>query len=477
MTPNAKNMDFDFQVIGSGLAGSEAALVLARAGARVRLFEQKPKFFSAAHKLKGPAELVCSNSLKSTELTSAHGLMKAELMALQSPVLTAAYEARVPGGKALSVDREVFSNAVALKIQNEPRICLVEEKISELPEKIPTLIATGPLTTPELIQNILKLCGDQGLYFYDATSPVVALDSLDLSRFFWGNRNQDGDDYLNLPLNKEEYRAFRDNVMAAEKVESHIEGEEIQYFEGCLPIEELARRGEDTLAFSCMRPIGFQRQLPKKAYAIIQFRREKAVGDLLNMVGFQTRMKWPEQERVFRMLPGMANAQFVRLGAMHRNSFINAPLHLNDRLQMKAAAHLSMAGQLTGSEGYTEAIASGHYAALSMLGLPMLPETTALRSMVRYLISSDARYFQPMNFNFGLLPTLHDSSSETKRSKIMIEGGKAARNLKKSERALSDLNQWIQACKSWPTNFSREIISSPSSVLKPTEPDSLTFIA
>jgi methylenetetrahydrofolate--tRNA-(uracil-5-)-methyltransferase len=399
--------------------------------------------------------------------------MKAELQALGSPLIAAAYESRVPGGKALSVDRETFSNAVKTKIDAEKNIEVVVEVVNELPAEIPTLIATGPLTGGDLITKILNLCGDKGLYFYDATSPIVALDSLEMSHFFWGNRNQDGDDYLNLPLNKEQYRQFRDQIMAAEKVESHLPGEDIQYFEGCLPIEELARRGEDTLAFSCMRPIGFQRQLEKRAYAVIQFRREKAAGNLLNMVGFQTRMKWPEQQRVFRALPGMESAEFVRLGAMHRNTFINAPLHLDDRLRLKHAPHLSMAGQITGSEGYSEAIATGHYAALQMLGYEALPETTSLRSLVRYLVTSDARYFQPMNFNFGLLPTLSDSSILSKKDKMKIEGDKATRNLKKSERALRDLDEWLKNSGTTLKNFSSKKACSLDLAPRPIEPESL----
>ncbi|MDB5037470.1 MAG: Methylenetetrahydrofolate--tRNA-(uracil-5-)-methyltransferase TrmFO, partial [Bacteriovoracaceae bacterium] len=329
-------MKNDFFVIGAGLAGSEAALTLARSGAKVCLFEQKPKNFSAVHKLSGAAELVCSNSFKSTDVNAAHGLLKEELRLLGSPLIELAYSARIPGGKSLSVDREKFSQAVTAAIGSEKNIDFRCEQTSELPENIPTLIATGPLTSQNLIEKILKLCGDDGLYFYDATSPVVELSSLDLSKFFWASRNEDSADYLNLPLDRHEYHNFRNQVLAAEKVESHL-NEDLKFFEGCLPIEVLAERGEETLAYSCMKPIGFEAHLPKKAHAIIQFRREKAAGELLSMVGFQTRMKWPEQERVFRLLPGMENAVFARLGAMHRNTFINAPQHLNDHLQLKVS--------------------------------------------------------------------------------------------------------------------------------------------
>ncbi|MBN8555228.1 MAG: methylenetetrahydrofolate--tRNA-(uracil(54)-C(5))-methyltransferase (FADH(2)-oxidizing) TrmFO [Deltaproteobacteria bacterium] len=440
----------DFLVIGAGLAGSEAALTLANAGARVKIFEQKPKVFSAAHKLPGAAELVCSNSLKSTELSSAHGLLKEELRLLNSPLIELAHQARIPGGKALTVEREKFSSLVTTALKSHPLITFCEEQVSELPEDKKTLIASGPLTSDGLIKNILKICNDDGLYFYDATSPVVYLESLDMEKLFWANRwdasglDESKDDYLNLPLNREEYLKFRENVLAAEKTESHIAGEELAYFEGCLPIEELARRGEDTLAFSCMRPIGFQSHLPKRAHAVIQFRRERAAGELLNMVGFQTRMKWPEQEKVFRQLPGMEKAEFARLGAMHRNTFINSPLHLNEKLQIKRAPHLFMAGQITGSEGYTEAIATGHYAAMAMLGAENLPATTAMRSLVRYMITSDPKHFQPMNFNFGLLPELGFKIKERGQKKQT----KSERNQIRSERSLKDLKEWISEPKS-----------------------------
>jgi methylenetetrahydrofolate--tRNA-(uracil-5-)-methyltransferase len=425
----------NFVVIGAGLAGSEAALRLARAGHKVILYEQKPKHFSPVHKLPGAAELVCSNSFKSTEVESAHGCLKQELRLLGSPLVELAYEARVPGGKSLSVDREKFSQAVTHAILSEKNIDFRCEQVSELPQNFPTLIATGPLTSQNLIEKILKECGDEGLYFYDATSPVVALDSLDLSKFFWASRNEDGNDYLNLPLNREQYENFRDQVLAAEKVESHG-GEELKFFEGCLPIEVLAERGKDTLAFSCMKPVGFEAHLPKRAYAIIQFRREKAAGELLNMVGFQTRMKWPEQDRVFRTLPGMADAVFERFGAMHRNTFINAPLHLDARLSLKRRPQIFMAGQITGSEGYSEALATGHYAALQMMEVGQLPPTSAIQSLVRYLIESDPKYFQPMNFNFGLLPPVTLPKGKMKE-------GKRARNQVRSQRALEDLTRWI----------------------------------
>lgn len=433
----------DVIVIGAGLAGSEAAFVLARAGLKVLLFEQKPKFFSAAHKLNGAAELVCSNSFKSLEVASAHGLLKEELRLLSSPVLECALEARVPGGKALSVDREKLSALVSEKLKSHPLIEWRSEQVEELPKDKPTLIATGPLTSDALIQNILKLCGDTGLYFYDATSPVVALDSLDLTKFFWGSRNQESGDYLNLPLSREEYENFCSSVLAAEKTESHM-NEELKFFEGCLPLEVIAERGPETLKCCCMSPEGFERHTGgQRPYAVIQFRREKAAGELLSMVGFQTRMKWPEQERVFRSLPGMKDAQFMRLGAMHRNTFINAPLHLNDRLQLKYHPNFFMAGQITGSEGYTEALATGHYAALQMIAECteyknlQLPETTALRSLVRYLIQSDPRYFQPMNFNFGLLPALSGKIRKGVPKKL-------ARNQMRAERAIADITEWLQ---------------------------------
>ncbi len=443
-----KNSKYDFRVVGSGLAGSEAALVLARAGARVELFEQKPIRFSAAHKNSNAAELVCSNSLKSTELSSAHGLLKEELRLLASPLVDAACKSRVPGGKALSVDREIFSKMVTDAISGNQNIIFRREEFTEIiDDGIPTLLATGPLTSDALTKSLQDLLKDGGLYFYDATAPVVTLSSLDQSKFFWGNRHQDGDDYLNLPLDLAQYREFRDSVLAAEKFESHLPEENLKFFEGCLPIEELAIRGEDTLAFSCMRPIGFHKWTPKKAHAVIQFRREKAAGELLSMVGFQTRMKWPEQERVFRALPGMAEAEFVRLGAMHRNTFINTPLHLTDRLQLKLHPQIYMAGQITGSEGYSEAIATGHYAALQMLGHPAPPEACALRSLVRYLVTSDPKHFQPMNFSFGLLPSVNLAEVRGSASNFETPSGakiklKTLKNEFRVRRALLELNRW-----------------------------------
>ncbi len=427
-----------FNVIGAGLAGSEAALRLARAGRRVRLFEQKPQKFSSAHKLPGAAELVCSNSLKSLELNSAHGLLKQELKTLGSPLLEIAEICRVPGGKALAVEREKFSQAVTTAIENEPLIEWIREEATELPSEGPTLVATGPLTSSALIEKIRNVLEDQGLYFYDATAPVISLESLDLSHFFWGNRNQEGGDYLNLPLTQAQYLSFRELILGAEKMPAHLPEEELKFFEGCLPIEVLAERGEQTLSCSCMNPSGFREKAPAGTYAIIQFRREQAAGELLSMVGFQTRMKWPEQERVFRTLPGMANAEFVRLGAMHRNTYLNAPRHLTERLECKLKPQLFFAGQITGSEGYSEAIATGHYAALMMLGASVPPETTALRSLVRYLNLSDAKYFQPMNVNFGLLPPLENFRAKMKRG-----ARKQARQAALAERALRDLEEWI----------------------------------
>lgn len=431
----------DFLVVGAGLAGSEAALTLAQMNFNVRIYEQKPLQFSPAHKLPGAAELVCSNSLKSQELTASHGLLKEELRLLGSPLLQAAVESRIPGGKALTVNREEFSRRVSESLANHPRIEWIREPLNEIPTdpSLPTLIATGPLSSDELTKSLKSFLKDDGLYFYDATSPVVSLESLDLSKFFWGNRNQDGDDYLNLPLSKEQYLEFRENVLSAEKVQSHLLGEELKFFEGCLPLEVIAERGEDTLACSCMSADGFRGKAPEGTYALIQFRREKAAGELLSMVAFQTRMKWPEQERVFRSLPGMQNAEFVRLGAMHRNTFINAPRHLNESLQLKKSPHLYFAGQITGAEGYCEALVTGHYAALQMAQVPSLPETSGIRSLVRFLVNSDPQHFQPMNFNLGLLPPLEIQRKIKKGPRYLK---KAQRNLDKAERALKDVIAW-----------------------------------
>lgn len=433
----------DYRVIGAGLAGSEAALTLARKGYYVELWEQKPSKFSAVHRLSGAAELVCSNSLKSTELSAAHGLLKAELSSLGSPLIELAYKSRIPGGKALTVDRDIFSKKVTEAIEAESLISWKRESYDRLPDdKIKTLFATGPLTSDVLMSEISKLLGEENLYFYDATSPVLELDSLDMDHFFWASRNDDlTQDYLNLPLNKEQYIEFHKDLVEADKAPAHLEEEKLQFFEGCLPIEVLAERGQDTLAFGPMKPVGLRHPKFPKTYAVIQFRREKAAGELLNMVGFQTRMKWPEQERVFKKLPGMKDASFVRLGAMHRNSFINTPHHLDERMSLKAKPTYFFAGQITGSEGYTEAICSGHYAALQMTNQPALPEQTAMKSLIRYLVSSDPKYFQPMNFNFGLLPDLDEAEKIQYRKKFRKEFRHELKR-EKSRRALAALEAW-----------------------------------
>jgi methylenetetrahydrofolate--tRNA-(uracil-5-)-methyltransferase len=428
-------------IIGAGLAGSEAALVLANEGQRVILYEQKPHHFSGAHKLPGAAELVCSNSFKSLEPAQGAGLLKQELLDLGSPVIRLALENRVPGGKALSVDREKFSEAVTHALKEHPLIELRAERADKLPEAGTVVVASGPLTSDDLIQDILKLCNDQGLFFYDATSPVVSLDSLDLKHFFWASRNQEGDDYLNLPLTKEQYTAFRELILSAEKSEGHLPEEKMKFFEGCLPIEVLAERGEQVLSCSAMKPSGFGEHSNRETYAVIQFRREKAAGELLSMVAFQTRMKWGEQERVLKTLPGMAEANFVRFGVMHRNTFINSPLHLNDDLEFKTRPGLFFAGQITGSEGYTEAVASGHYVALRILKKSSLPTTSAIQNLVRFVVHSDPRYFQPMNFNFGLLPDAPFSKENPRPQGV---SAKVWRGRLKSERALKDLRAWIE---------------------------------
>ncbi|TVQ77876.1 MAG: methylenetetrahydrofolate--tRNA-(uracil(54)-C(5))-methyltransferase (FADH(2)-oxidizing) TrmFO [Bradymonadales bacterium] len=438
--------NFDFRVVGAGLAGSEAALVLSREGARVQLWEQKPKKFSAAHQLAGAAELVCSNSFKSEEVENAHGLMKAELRLLGSPLLQLAKLSRVPGGKALSVDREAFSQKVSEALEAQANIEWIREEASELPQDdVPTLIATGPLGSESLMKSLETALGSESLYFYDATAPVVELESLDLAHFFWGSRyTEDSTDYLNLPLDKEQYLEFRHDILGAEKVPAQGVDEKLQFFEGCLPIEVLAERGEEVLRYSCMKPTGFTLEDASRPYALIQFRREKAAGDLLSMVGFQTRMKWPEQARVLRKLPGMANADFARMGAMHRNQFINSPQHLNNRLQSKSFPQLFFAGQITGSEGYTEALATGHFAALQMLQKLSFPKETAIGSLVHYLVHSDARYFQPMNFNFGLLSSLL-RQTDSEWMKALRRRSKRERSKMLSDYSLGRLQSWIDS--------------------------------
>ena len=426
-------------VIGGGLAGCEAAWALAERGVQVTLHEMRPVVKTAAHQSDRLAELVCSNSFKSIELENAHGLLKSELRALGSLLLTCADEARVPGGSALAVDREVFSRAAHAKVMAHPNITVVRGEVAELPS--PGVVATGPLTSPALAEAIGARLGASALAFYDAIAPIVSSESLDhevlyaLSRYGKG----DGDDYLNAPMDQQGYEAFIDALVAGDQFTAH-EFDKVPFFEGCLPVEEMARRGRDTPRFGPMKPVGLpDPRTGREPHAVVQLRREDRAGQMWNLVGFQTRLRIPEQQKVFRAIPGLENAEFLRYGSIHRNSYLNSPAGLGVALTAKDDDRLFFAGQLTGVEGYTESLGTGLLAGINLArrlgGLPVAvpPPTTMLGGLYRYLREADPRHFQPMNANFGLLDPLP---------------GKVKKDAKKAAlvaRAVEDFTAWRSA--------------------------------
>ncbi|MEE9606139.1 MAG: methylenetetrahydrofolate--tRNA-(uracil(54)-C(5))-methyltransferase (FADH(2)-oxidizing) TrmFO [Myxococcota bacterium] len=397
-------------VVGAGLAGCEAAWQAARRGMSVSLYEMKPERFSPAHHLPDFAELVCSNSLRSNSRANAVGLLKEEMRRLGSLVIAAADECAVPAGKALAVDRVAFARRVTEAIESEPLIEVRRETVERIPRADAVILATGPLTAPELARELRALLGEY-LYFYDAISPIVYADSIDHDVAFRASRYDPGEgDYLNLPLTEGEYRAFVDALVSAETVPLH-RFEATLYFEGCLPIEEMARRGRDTLAYGPMKPVGLlDPRSGNRPAAVVQLRQEDKQGVLYNLVGFQTKLRIGEQKRVLRGLPGLSKAVFARFGSVHRNTYINAPKRLLPTLELRARPGLYIAGQLAGVEGYVESAAlgllAGVDAAFKLRGerLPLPADTTAHGALLRYLMSADPRNFQPMNINFGLFP-------------------------------------------------------------------------
>ena len=401
-------------VIGAGLAGCEAAWSLARYGINVRLYEMKPEKYSPAHKYSGFAELVCSNSLKASRLESSAGLLKTEMEMLGSLTVPCAKANSVEAGGALAVDRERFSDSVTEAIKNEPLIEVIEGEVKELPEGM-CIIATGPLTSGAMADRIKELCGE-GLSFYDAAAPIVTYESLDKEKVFFASRYDRGDaDYINCPMDKEEYQAFYKALIGAERVElKDFETHPFSVYEGCMPIEVLASRGEDTMRFGPMKPVGITDQRTgRRPYAVVQLRRENKEATLFNLVGFQTNLKFGEQKRVFSMIPGLENAEFMRYGVMHRNTFINSPTLLNSDFSMREHKDIWFAGQITGVEGYMESAASGIIAgtaaARRILGLePLrLPNDTMLGALSAYISDpfNDGK-FQPMGANMGILPDI-----------------------------------------------------------------------
>ena len=425
------------KVIGVGLAGAEAAYYLAGRGVKVELIDIKPNAFTPAHKSKNFAELVCSNSLKSKDVFgNAAGLLKEEMRLLGSLTMQAAEFSEVPAGGALAVNREEFSRYITDKIKKHPNIECVSKEITEIPEDGFTLIATGPLTTAPLAENIKSLAG--ALYFYDASAPIVSAESIDMEHAFIADRYGKGDgDHINCPMNREEYEEFYDALINAERAELH-EFEKSDVFEGCMPVEIMAARGKDTLRFGPLKPVGLDDpKTGRWAYATLQLRKEDKAGTMYNMVGFQTNLKFAEQKRVFSMIPALKNAEFLRYGVMHRNTFINSPEALNSDYSFKARPNVFLAGQITGVEGYVESAGSGLLAAIylerKLFGKPeiLISENTVLGALSKY-ITTPNKNFQPMNANFGILPPISVRDKKEKK-RLAAERSLAAVQQFKSE--------------------------------------------
>lgn len=418
------------KVIGAGLAGVEAAYYLARRGVKVALYDIKPNSFSPAHKSDGFAELVCSNSLKSNDVYgNAAGLLKEEMRLLGSITMEAAEYSKVPAGGALAVNRDEFSAFITDKLKNHPNIEFISEEITEIPTDGFTIIATGPLTTERLSTALKKVAG--ALSFYDASAPIIAADSIDTERAFKGDRYGKGDgDHINCPMNKDEYDAFYDALISAERAELH-EFEKSEIFEGCMPVEVMAARGKDTLRFGPLKPVGLDDpKTGRWAYATLQLRKENKAGTMYNMVGFQTNLKFGEQKRVFSMIPALANAEFLRYGVMHRNTFINSPTAVNIDYSFKEYPNVFVAGQLSGVEGYVESAGSGLLAAIylerKLKGAKeiLISENTVLGALARY-VSTENKDFEPMNANFGILPPITVRDKKEKK-RLMAERSLAA---------------------------------------------------
>ncbi len=401
------------KVIGAGLAGVEAAWQLANKGIQVELYEMKPKKMSAAHTSENYAELVCSNSLKAARIDSAAGLLKEEMRRFGSLCLSAADVSKVEAGGALAVDRNIFSDFITKEIKSHPNITIKNEVVTEIPNGV-CVIATGPLTDQDLCNDIAKKCKSQNLSFYDAAAPIVTSESIDFSKAFFAARYGRGnDDYINCPMNKEEYEKFHSQLISAEGAPLHEFDKPLTVYEGCMPIEVLAKRGEDSIRFGPLKPVGLRD--PKtghRPWAVVQLRKENKQGTLYNIVGFQTNLKFPEQKRVFSLIPGLNKADFVRYGVMHRNTFINSPKLLNKNLSLKIDDNVFFAGQLSGVEGYMESAASGIIAGINaanhILNKPelILPEFTMIGALLNYICDEFVENFQPMGANFGILPAL-----------------------------------------------------------------------
>ena len=420
-------------VVGGGLAGTEAANQITKFGIKVVLYEMRPNVTTPAHQTDSLGELVCSNSLKSSSISNASGVLKKEMEFLGSLIIESANHCSVPAGKALAVDRNKFSNYISKKISENKLIDLVRSEFTKLSidNSTPIVIATGPLTSEKLSENIVELTESDNLYFYDSISPIIDSDSLDYSKIFKASRydtgsNEEGD-YLNCPLNEEQYYNLVNEIIAGNKIDLH-EFEKPLYFESCLPIEVMCERGKDTLRFGPLKPVGLKNpKTGREHFGIIQLRQENTDASMYNMVGFQTKLTYPEQRRIFRMIPGLENAEFLRYGSIHRNTYINSPKVLNKFLQLKKNKNIFFAGQITGVEGYVESAATGIIAGINaarMLtgnDLILPPRETALGSLINYINEAESKNFQPMNINFGLFPNLNKKMKKTERRELQAK--------------------------------------------------------
>ena len=434
-------------VYGAGLAGCEAAWQIAERGIKVRLYEMKPKKFTPAHQKDSFAELVCSNSLRSDRLTNAVGLLKEELYRLDSLIMEAAYATRVPAGSALAVNRDDFSAYVTEKIKNHPNIEVISEEVSSLEEDVITVIATGPLTSEPMAEYIEKTLGCEGLHFFDAAAPIVSADSLNMDIVYAASRYDKGDaDYLNCPMTREQYDAFYTELITAREAELHDFDrdmqKELKVFEGCMPVEIMAKRGYDTLRYGPLKPVGLvDKRTGEEAFAVIQLRKENAEGTMYNLVGFQTHLAFPEQKRVFSMIPGLENAEFLRYGIMHRNTYLDSPKFLEADYSMRSNKNVFFAGQMTGVEGYIESTGSGFVAGVNAVARMRgeegirFPKTTMLGAMAEYISTGNmSGYFVPMNANFGIVEPLG----------YKVKGGKVAKYEVIAKRALEELDAYAE---------------------------------
>lgn len=426
------------KVLGAGLAGSEAAWQIAQRGIKVYLYEMRPQKMTPAHKSASFAELVCSNSFRANPVENAVGLLKEEMRQLDSLIMSCADENQIPAGGALAVDREGFARAVTERVSAHPLIEIINEEVIKVPGEGITVLATGPLTSEALTEDLGRLTGEKFLYFYDAAAPIVEGETIDYEKVYWASRYDKGDkDYLNCPMNEDEYEKFYQALITAETHPLQSFEKEI-FFEGCMPVEVMAARGPQTLLFGPLKPVGLNNpRTGERPYAVIQLRRDNAVGTLFNMVGFQTHLKWGEQQKVFRLIPGLEKAEFVRYGTMHRNTFLNSPRLLQSTTQLKKMPQLLIAGQISGVEGYVESAASGLISGINAARLvkgeePLVPPgETAIGSLLNYITTTDADHFQPMNINFGLIPPWPERIRDKKEKN---------RNL--AQRALEALAQW-----------------------------------